>query len=158
MSRAELAQQQAALVESLVGRAEAPPGFDAERLQTAGESLATKRRKEVAHVWPGLTRSLGDRYSTLFAEFAEQTPLPKVGGPRADGRAFAHYLAKLRLLPDEGRLEALRVDVYFKMTRDGLTHRRGTTVLMARLRDSRRLVLALRLPLLGERWLTIRYR
>lgn len=157
MSRAELAERQAALVESLVGDSEAPPGFDVERLHAAADSLAAKRRKEMAHVWPALTRALGDRFAAMFAEFAERTPLPSLGGPRADGRAFAAYLAKRGLLPDEGRLEALHVDMHFKMTRDGLTRRRGPTMQMARLRDSRRLVLALRIPLLGERWFTIRY-
>lgn len=150
-TRAHLAEQQAALVRSLVADGDALPGFDAQRIEAAAAALASKRRREVAHTWPGLARALGDRFVRLFDEYAGQAPMPTLGGPRADGRSFARFLAQINLLTDEGRLEALQVDMHFKITPDGLIRRQGSTLQIAWLRTARRLVVALRLPLLGER-------
>jgi hypothetical protein len=154
-ARGQLAEQQAALVRSLVGDGATLPGFDIERLQATSAALLSKRRQEVAHTWPALTAALAERFPPLFVEYAGLTPMPKTGGPRADGRAFARFLAKKRVLPDEGRLETLRVDLHFQTTASGLRRRRGPTLQIAWLRDARRVVAALRLPLLGERWLRL---
>lgn len=154
-TRARLAEQQAALVHALVGDGDALPGFDIKRIEATSAALLSKRRHELAHSWPALTSALGERFLSLFAEYAALTPMPKIGGPRADGRLFARFLAKKRLLPDAGRLEALRVDVHFQTTAAGLTRRRGPTVQIAWLRKARRIVTALRLPIFGERWLRL---
>src|SRR5438094_839283 len=69
----------------------------------------------------------------------------------ADGRSFAADLARRGELPDPGRLEALAVDLHYRRTRDGLKPRRGPAIKTAWLRGSRRLILAVRLPWLGAR-------
>src|SRR5437016_1395615 len=48
-----------------------------------------------------------------FAQFAATATIPRQGGPLADGRAFARYLERRGELTEEGRLEALAVDVRY---------------------------------------------
>jgi hypothetical protein len=154
--RAKLAAQQAQLVQALAGKSEPPQGFDAERLQTTATALAQKRQRAVARAWPALTGALGEGFAEQFAEFAARTPLPRQGGPLADGRAFARFLAQRGDLPEAGRLEALAVDVHYVQRPFGLVPRRGPTVRLTMLKQPRRLVMALRLPWLGEHWFTLR--
>src|SRR5262249_5465620 len=90
--RAKLGQMQAALMAALVGAAAAPAGFEPDRLQAAGRSLARKRWRAVARAWPCLVTALGDRYLQLFVEFAARVPLPRWGGALADGHSFARWL------------------------------------------------------------------
>jgi hypothetical protein len=154
-ARAELAARQADLVRALVGVGAPPVGLDTARLQAARVALAGKRCREAAQSWPALSRALEERFADQFAEFAAQTPLPGRGGPLADGRAFARHLAAHRELPDAARLEVLVVDLRFVSIPAGLLPRRGVVVKATFLRQSRRLVLAVRLPLLGEKWLSV---
>ena len=115
----------------------------------------------MARTWPGLAGALGGEFREWFTGYARTDPLPPAGGPLADGRAFARALARAGRLPDEGRVEALAVDLRYKRCRagsSGLAPRsRGSFVLRTAVlaRPRRRLILAARLPLLGERWLTL---
>jgi hypothetical protein len=147
---------EAQLVRALTGQGEPPEGFDPARVQAAAEALARKRARAVARAWPALTRALADSYGKRFAAFAATRPVPREGGPLADGRAFARWLAAAGELPDPGRLEALAVDLRYARCGGGLVPRRGPVLRAARLRHARRLVLALRMPGLGEWWLSVR--
>jgi hypothetical protein len=155
-ARANLGQKQAALMAALVGAAPAPAGFESTRLQTAARSLASKRRRSVARAWPNLVAALGDRYFQLFDDFAAQTPLPRHGGPLADGYAFAHRLRVQGELPEAGRLEIMGVELRCRVRKDGLMVRRWGSMQFAFLRHPLRLVVAFRWPRWGERWGTIR--
>lgn len=152
--RQRLADRQAELIRALAAEGPVPVGFDADRIAAAAASLARKRLKEAAHAWPALAGALAEEFARHFRTFAEQVPLPHIGGPLADGRAFARYLAARDLLPDEGRIEALRVDLHHATTRAGLVPRRGPALRMARLRQARRIVLAVRLPFLRDWWIS----
>ena len=154
-ARAQLAAQQAVLVRALTTRGEPPPHFDAARLRAAAASLARKRARQAARAWPGLARALGRRFDGLFAAYAEAATLPRQGGPLADGRAFAHWLAARGELPQSGRLQALAVDLRYIASPDGLGVRRGPACKAAWLHQSRRLIVAVWLPWFGERWLSI---
>jgi hypothetical protein len=154
-ARAQLAAQQAVLVNALMVHGEPPPDFDAARLRAAAASLARKRARATARAWPGLARALGRRFGGLFAAYAEAAALPRQGGPLADGRAFARWLAARGELPEAGLLQALAVDLRHTGTPDGLAPRRWPTCKAAWLHESRRLIIAVRLPWLGERWLSI---
>jgi hypothetical protein len=154
-ARARLADQQAALVAALAGRGAPPEGFDAARLRTAAASLVTKRVEAVARAWPRLAAGLGRRFGEQFRVFAAANPLPRDGGPLADGRAFVRWLTAAGNLPDEGRFQALAVDLRYTTSGDGLRLRRGPSFKAALLNGRRRLVLAVRLPWLGEFWLNI---
>jgi hypothetical protein len=140
--RRRLADRQASLVHALMLGGSSPPGFDAVRLQQCSQSLALKRRRAVSRVWPRLTTSLGERFPELFATYASQCPLPREGGPLADGRFFANWLKKRIALPDEGQREALSVDLRFVLGSGGLRPRRGPCVRIVWLRGARRLVVA----------------
>jgi hypothetical protein len=153
-ARADLAARQAELVAALAGRVAPPAGFDVGRLQAAASSLATKRLRAVARAWPGVAAALGDRFGECFRAFAGTSPPPAAGGPLADGRAFLRWLAAREELPEAGRLQALAVDLRFAEGPNGLAPRRWPALKIALLRNPRRLVIGLRLPWLGERWLS----
>jgi hypothetical protein len=154
-ARAQLKLQQAALVTALMAQGEPPPEFDAVRLSAAAATLVRKRARAVARAWPGMARALGRRFGRLFGSYAEAAKLPRVGGPLADGRAFARWLAAQGELPEACRLQALTVDLRYKGNRDGLVPRRGPACKAAWLRQSSRLIVAVWLPWLGEHWLSI---
>jgi hypothetical protein len=154
-TRAAIACQQATLVRALAGLEEVPPGFDARGVQAAADALARKRLRSVAQAWPDLARALGRRFGELFRSFASATPLPRHGGPLADGRGFARWLARRGELPDAGRRQALVVDLHYVSTADGLSPRRWPTVRAAWLPAARRFVLGLSLPWLGVHTLSV---
>jgi hypothetical protein len=154
-TRVRLAQEQAALVAALAGYAAPPSGFDADRIHAAAVALASKRRRSVARAWPGLAELLGDRFAERFEAYAESFPLPRVGGPLADGRAFVRWLSALGELPEACRLPVLIVDLRYANTGDGLVRRGGFVLKTAFLPKERRLVIGVRLPCLGEHWLSL---
>lgn len=151
-TRARLAAQQAALVAALMTQGEPPPGFDEVRLHAAANSLERKRARVAARAWPSLTPALGQRFDELFAVYARAVPAPRENGPLADGRAFASWLAAMGELPEAGRLQALAVDLRYRSHAQGLALRRWPILKTAWLPASGRLVVALWLPWLGERW------
>jgi hypothetical protein len=154
-AQAQLAVHQSLLVRALMAQGEPPPDFDAAHMRAAAASLARKRARATARQWPGLARALGRRFGGLFAAYAKAAPLPRQGGPLADGRAFARWLAARGDLPEAGLLQALAVDLRHTGNPDGLAPRRWPTCKAAWLHESRRLIVAVRLPWLGERWLSI---
>jgi hypothetical protein len=154
-ARTRLAARLAELVRALMHGGEPAAAWDAARLRATVEALAAKRAQAVARAWPGLAAGLGERFRPHFERFAARVPLPHVGGPLADGRAFARQLARLGELSDAGRLEALAVDLHYRARGSGLVPRRGPALAWTLLRQPRRLVVAVRLPGLGERWLNI---
>jgi hypothetical protein len=147
-ARANLGTMQFDLVAALVDEQSPPSGFDAGRVQIAAQSLRNKRERAVARAWPGLRGQIEEH----FAAFASETPLPREGGPFADGWAFAEWLARRTELPDAARLHLLAAEMRHVRTRDALFPRDGLCIRLVRLRVSRRLVIAIRLPLLGEHW------
>jgi hypothetical protein len=150
-ARTQLAAMQAKLVGALVSDKSAPTGFDASRLKAAATSLRIKRARAVARAWPCLRDQVGEQ----FAAFAAETPMPREGGPLADGRAFALWLALRSELPDAVRLQVLAVDLRYARHWDGLLPRRGPCIRVMRLPTSRRLVVAFRMPVLGEHWFSV---
>lgn len=154
-ARSRLAAEQAALVGALVAGEEPPAAFDAARVRAAAASLADKRARSLAQAWPELHSALANRFAARFAEFALLHELPRDGGPLADGRCFARWLAAQGELPDEGRLEALAVDLRYRSVPAGLRPRRLPAGWIAWFGTARRLIIALRLPGVGECWLRL---
>ncbi|MBG0815020.1 hypothetical protein [Planomonospora sp. ID82291] len=91
--REELARAQAELLAALVAGAQAPPGFDGERLRIQAASLVAKRRSLVARLRPDLVQALGEGFRAEFAAYASGRPRPP-GGSRADAADFAEHLAR----------------------------------------------------------------
>jgi hypothetical protein len=154
-ARRQLGALQSDLMRALHGQGAALAGADTKRLSATAEGLFRKRRRSVARAWPALVQALGNQFSERFAAFAAETALPREGGALADGREFVRFLAKRGDLPDAGRLEALAVDLRYSQSACGLVPRRGPAFKMSVLKNPRRLILALRLPWLGQRWLTV---
>ncbi|WP_061298475.1 hypothetical protein [Herbidospora cretacea] len=95
--RAQLADQQRALLAALVAGAAPPHGFDAERLRIQASSLIAKRRGLVAALRPDVVRALGQAFGREFHAYASGRPKPQ-GGSRADAAAFAEWLGERGLL------------------------------------------------------------
>jgi hypothetical protein len=155
-ARQQLARAQAQLLGALVAGAAAPAGFDGERLAAAAESLVSKRARAVARAWPRLARAMSGEFAGRFASYARAHPLTGDGSPLADGRAFAAWLEREGRLSDEGRLEAFAFDARCRISEDKIVYRRGPSLRALRLKETRRLVVFARLPLLGERWLHVK--
>jgi hypothetical protein len=153
-ARTRLAAEQLELVRALVGHDAMPAEFDSSRIQATTEALLHKRSHSVARVWPALSRSLGETFEDRFARYARSRPLPE-GGALADGRVFARTLCPLVSLADEAKLEVLAFDLHHRVRPDGAIARRGFSLVLGQLKESFRLVIAIRLPLLGERWIRV---
>ncbi len=153
-TRASVALQQAALINALISRGEPPPGFDPQRVMAAAESLTRKRARSAARAWPELAHAMGETFGKQFTAYAAASPLPGKGGQLADGYAFARWLASRGCLPDAGRLEKMALELRYKPLPAGLVRRRWPTLRVAWSGQSRRVTLAIRLPRIGERWLS----
>lgn len=77
-----------------------PPGFDPDRIRVQSIALAAKRRDGVARALPDLVEALGERWPREYLDWARTNPKPETGGSRADGLAFAAYLAGCGRLPE----------------------------------------------------------
>lgn len=153
--RVAVAEMQKELIAALVGGGPLPENFNPARVQATAEVLGCKRARGVTRVWPALARALGRRFAAQFAAFASKTPIPQRGGPVADGRAFADFLELKGDLPEEGRLEALAVDLRYVRGEDGLSPRRRPIVRGALLECPRRWIVAMRLSRRREFWVSI---
>ena len=152
-ARQQLAVMQAQLVRALVEGANAPATFDHERLEAAAEALVLKRARAAARVWPQLARAMNEAFAVGFAAYARDNSLPRDGSPLADGRVFIDWLEHAGLLNDEGRLEAFAFDARYRIRQNAIIRRRGPLLRVMRLARMRRLIIVVRLPLVGERWL-----
>lgn len=86
--------RQAAFLEALQGRAQAPPGFNSGDLDAAADALLRKRIGLVADRWPALAHTLPG-FRSRFADWARCNP------PQPDdGLAFAQSLPRSLVGPD----------------------------------------------------------
>jgi hypothetical protein len=146
-SRERLAAEQAALVRALVSGAPVPDGFDPERVRATSAALVRKRAREAARAWPVLAAELGQEFIPAFLALAARRPPPARGGALADGLAFADDLARQGRLPGNARVERLGARAHLSP---------APARLAATLAGPpRRLVLLVRLPGLGDRWLSL---
>ena len=144
-ARERLAADQARLVAALSGRAVAPDGFDAGRVDLAARTLVAKRAKSVARAWPALSASLGTRFVAEFETFAAASPTHP-DGPAADGFAFARWLDARHALPADAVPELMLARLWRRRLPAGLLVRRRP----------RGLLVGVRLPLPGVRLFGIR--
>jgi hypothetical protein len=147
VNRERLAGQQAELVRALVGGGPVPGGFDPERVRATSAALARKRAREVARVWPVLAADLGEEFTGRFVADAARRPAPARGGALADGLAFARALARQGRLSPNARVEAMLAAATLSS--------RPARLGLALAGPPRRLVVTVRAPGLGERWMTV---
>ena len=146
-SRERLATEQAALVRALVSGGPVPDGFDPDRVRATVAALARKRAREAARAWPVLAAELGQEFTPAFLAHAARRPAPARGGALADGLAFADNLARQGRLPGNARVEALLAAAHLSPS----PARLAATLAG----PPRRLVATVRLPGLGDRWLSL---
>jgi hypothetical protein len=156
-ARQRLAFEQARLLGALTTGAVVPAGFDQERVAAAAESLSSKRARAVARAWPRLVQAMNDEFDVSFASYARAHPLAGDGSPLIDGRAFIDWLASDGRLSDAGRLEAFAFDARYRISEGNVTPRRGPFLRARRLNEARRLLVVIRLPLVGERWWNVKF-
>ena len=137
---------------ALVAQGPIPAGFDEARVRATARSLVNKRRQSLARIWPSLVKAIGASYAETFTKYAQAHPMPVCATPRGDGRAFLRWLESQQPLSDALRLEAMAFDLRFASTPRGLSRRGRFGLKVTRLPQSRALVVAWRLPWLGERW------
>jgi len=155
-ARARLEADQGALLKSLWSQGEIPPGFDAERVALAGSGLASKRRRALGSSWSTLREAVGTDFDELYQRYAKERPLPRYGGPLADGRLFLRWLDSggRRRLPNQVRLQELGLDLRFELSDEGFKPRgRKFAACWTVFRGPPRIVLGLRFPPFGDRWL-----
>lgn len=140
-----LATQQAALVRALVAGGPVPAGFAPARITATAAALARKRAREVAKAWPVLAHQLGGGFTDRFLAYAAANPR-QGEGVLADGLAFARALERAGELSGEARVERL-------MAQARLAHRVFAGAVVAGNLSSPQLVVVVRAPLLGLRWL-----
>lgn len=154
-ARKRLAAAQLELVRALVSNEIAPAEFDSSRIQATADALLLKRAHSVAHAWPGLARSLGPAFDERFALFAQSGPIAQGGGPLADGRAFARAVSRAGALAEDAALETLAFDLRYRVNSERIIARRGFSFGAALLKQSLRIIVGIRLPFLGERWISV---
>ncbi|NUS02672.1 MAG: hypothetical protein HOV97_08895 [Nonomuraea sp.] len=98
-ARRRLAEAQGRVVACLVTGAEAPEGFDRERLRAQAAGLVAKRRAVVARLRPDAAAAAGPRLAEEFAAYARARATPPPGY-RADADDFAAWLRARGHLPD----------------------------------------------------------
>jgi hypothetical protein len=145
--RERLAAEQVAPVRALVDGGPVPGGFDPDRVRATSAALARKRGREVARAWPVLAAELGEDFGGRFLAFAADRPPPARGGALADGLAFARALARTGRLPGNARPEAMLAAAHLSSS--------PVRLAAAVAGPPRRLIVTVRLPALGERWLSL---
>lgn len=148
-NRAKLGARQASMVAALVTGAKVSEPIDALRLDAAARALRRKRQRALVHAWPGLASPAREH----FDAYAAENPLPRNGGPLADGRRFAAWLNQRGEMPDRCRLQVLSVDLRYISIANGLRPRCWPALKAIVLRRPRRLIIGVWLPWLGEKWL-----
>lgn len=137
---------------ALVAGGPVPDGFDPARVCATREALARKRARQVAKAWPAL--ALDPRFTERFLSYATGSPPPPAGGALADGLAFADRLASAGQLGGDARVEWLTARSLLQPRR-GYRPRRGLFCGAVIARPPRRLVVLVRAPRLGERWMSV---
>jgi len=124
-----------------------PGGFDSGRVAATSAALGRKRAREVARAWPVLAADLGEDFTGRFLADTARRPPPATGGVLADGLTFARSLARQGRLSPNARVEAMLAAAHLSA--------RPLRLAATLAGPPRRLVVTVRAPGLGERWLTV---
>ncbi|MCA9805062.1 MAG: hypothetical protein KC777_24000 [Cyanobacteria bacterium HKST-UBA02] len=103
-------EKQARLVRALLKGEETPKGFDDSAIDAARQTLARKRSRAAARTWPALFADSNSH--ERFEAYCRKRGAP-VTGALLDGRLFARYLEKERVLTAEQVQEIARFDASY---------------------------------------------
>jgi hypothetical protein len=152
-ARSRLASMEAEFLRSLSSGGPFAGGSDRRGMQATSKLLWAKRVRSMTKAWPELASLLGTGLAERTAEVLAGTPLPPHDPALQDGLVLALHLEAAGPIPDSLRLKLLSVKLHHGWHRGHLARRSGPAIGCTYLRQSRRLVCALRLP--GHRVLHI---
>lgn len=123
-ARRRLAAEQERFLAALNG-GPPPVGFDVDALAVTATSLAHKRSRTAALVWPRLSRQLGAEWERAFTEHVAPTPLLRLHGPLCDGWRLAEALDARGALTVGAAQELALVRLRFSRMSEGAERRWG---------------------------------
>jgi hypothetical protein len=154
--RDRLASVEAEFIRSLVAGGPYSPGSDLRGMRATSQLLLAKRVHSVARAWPELAGVLGDGLVERATQVLAGTPLPPGDHGVQDGLRVARHLEAAGPIPDSLRLRMLSVRLRYREKRGLLVQRPRLAMGYTYLRESRRLICALRVP--GSRLLSLSIR
>jgi hypothetical protein len=145
-ARRRLASMEAEFIRSLLAGGPYPAGADLRGMHATSELLRSRRVRHIAKAWPEVAELLGktfrERAIELLAGDGPRQPAHAV----QDGLTLALQLEAEGPIPDRLRLRLLTVQLRYRRQRGRLVRRPGPAVGWTYMRQSRRLVVALRIP------------
>jgi hypothetical protein len=136
---------EAELLASLTSVGPPPKGMSVRHVAAARRGLALKRVRVVARAWPRLRRALGDDFERVALQVLAAFPMASRFHAVSDGRAIAEHCRHAGSINDGVRIALLDVGVHWTSKGDGLCRRKLPWLAVARLPDSRRVAVAVRL-------------
>jgi hypothetical protein len=154
--RHRLASMEAEFIRSLLACGPYSSGSDLRGMRATSQLLRAKRVRSMARAWPELAGVLGNGLAEQATDVLAGTPLPPGDHAVQDGLIVSRHLKAAGPIPDSLRLRMLDVRLRYHWNRGLLVQRRGPAVGFTYLRQSGRLMCALRQP--GLRLLSISIR
>jgi hypothetical protein len=155
-ARLGLAAMEAEFIRSLMAGGPYMGGSDLRGMQATSQLLRAKRVRTMARAWPELVGVLGDGLAEQATDVLAGTPLPPGDHAVLDGLIVARHLEAAGPIPDSLRLRMLAVRLRYRGKRGLMVQWPRPALGFTYLRQSRRLVCALRVP--GLRPLSISIR
>jgi hypothetical protein len=152
-ARYRLASMEAEFIRSLWVGGPFPPGSDVRSMRATSHLLRAKRVRAIARAWPELARLLGSNLTEQATAILAGVPLPPGDHGIQDGLMVARQVAEAQPIPDSLRLRILGVRLRHRWKRGLLVRRTRPALGFTYLRQSGRLICALRVP--GLRLLSI---
>jgi hypothetical protein len=145
-ARHRLASMEAEFIRSLSADGPYSSGSDLRGMRAISELLRAKRVRTMARAWPELASVLGNGLAERATDVLAGTPLPSGDQALQDGLIVARHLEAAGPIPDNLRLRMLGVGLQYRRKRGLLVQRPRPALGFAYLRQSGRLICALRVP------------
>jgi hypothetical protein len=155
-ARHRLAAMEVEFIRSLTAGGPYSSGSDIRGMRATSQLLRAKRVRTMERAWPELAGVLGDGLADRATDVLASTPLPPGDHAVQDGLTVARHLAAAGPIPDSLRLRMLAVRLRYRRRRGVLVQWSRPALGFTYLRQSRRLICALRVP--GLRLLSISIR
>src|SRR5579864_7791490 len=155
--RHRLAAMEAEFIRSLSVSGPYSSGLDPRGMRATSQVLMAKRVRTMARAWPELAGVLGDDLAGRATDVLAGTPLPSDHAVQ-DGLTLARHLEAAGPIPDSLKVRMLGVSLHHRMKRGLLVQWPGPAWGVAHLRESGRLICALRVPGLRVLSISIRVR
>ena len=154
--RHRLASMEAQFLRSLSAGGPYAVGSDARGMRATSQLLWAKRLRTMTRAWPELATMLGQGLNARATKMLAGIPLPPGDHAIQDGLILARHLEAAGPIPDSLRLRMFSVKLGYGWQRGRLVRRARPRLGCTYLRESGRLLCALRMP--GRRLVSISVR